>query len=183
VILIWYGSQTQKYRDYATQIAKDYGPISITDVKLAIIIISTLVLALVGLLLMKTKLGTAMRAVADNKDLAEASGIDVRRVILATWISGAALAALGGVFQGIGFAGVAWDTGFKLLLLMFAGVILGGLGTAFGAMVGGVLIGVVTQVSSLWLSTEFKLVIAFAVLILVLLVRPQGILGRKERVG
>lgn len=183
VILIWYGSQTQKYRDYATQVAKDYGPISITDVKLAIIIISTLVLALVGLLLMKTKLGTAMRAVADNRDLAEASGIDVRKVILATWISGGALAALGGVFQGIGFAGVAWDTGFKLLLLMFAGVILGGLGTAFGAMVGGVLIGIVTQVSSLWLSTEFKLVIAFAVLILVLLIRPQGILGKKERVG
>jgi len=183
VILIWYGSQTQKYRDYATQVAKNYGPVSITDVKLAIIVISALVLALVGLLLMKTKLGTAMRAVADNKDLAEASGIDVRKVILATWVGGAALAALGGVFQGIGFAGVSWDLGFKLLLLMFAAVILGGLGTAFGAMVGGVLIGVVTQVSSLWLSTEFKLVIAFGILIIVLLVRPQGILGKKERVG
>ena len=183
VILIWYGSQTQKYRDYATQVAKDYGPVSITDVKLAIIVVSTLVLALVGLLLMKTKLGTAMRAVADNRDLAEASGIDVRKVILATWVGGGALAALGGVFQGIGFAGVSWDLGFKLLLLMFAAVILGGLGTAFGAMVGGVLIGVVTQVSSLWLSTEFKLVIAFGILIIVLLVRPQGILGKKERVG
>jgi branched-chain amino acid transport system permease protein len=183
VILIWYGSQTQKYRDYATQVAKNYGPVSITDVKLAIIVISALVLALVGLLLMKTKLGTAMRAVADNRDLAAASGIDVRKVILATWIGGAALAALGGVFQGIGFAGVSWDLGFKLLLLMFAAVILGGLGTAFGAMVGGVLIGVVTQVSSLWLSTEFKLVIAFGILIVVLLVRPQGILGKKERVG
>lgn len=183
VILIWFGSGTQKYRDYATQVAKDYGPISITDVKLAIIIVSLLVLALVGLLLMKTKLGKAMRAVRDNRDLAEASGIDVRKVILATWMGGAALAALGGVFQGIGFAGVSWDLGFKLLLLMFAGVILGGLGTAFGAMVGGILIGVVTQVSSLWLSTEFKLVIAFAALIIVLLVRPQGILGKKERVG
>jgi len=183
VILIWYGSGTQKYRDYAVQIAKEYGPVSITDVKLAIIVISLLVLALVGLLLMKTKLGTAMRAVADNRDLAEASGIDVRKVILATWVGGAALAALGGVFQGIGFAGVSWDLGFKLLLLMFAGVILGGLGTAFGAMAGGILIGVVTQVSSLWLSTEFKLVIAFGVLILVMLVRPQGILGKKERVG
>ncbi len=183
VILIWYGSQTQKYRDYATQVAKNYGPVSITDVKLAIIVISALVLALVGLLLMKTRLGTAMRAVADNRDLAEASGIDVRKVILATWAGGGALAALGGVFQGIGFAGVSWDLGFKLLLLMFAAVILGGLGTAFGAMVGGVLIGVVTQVSSLWLSTEFKLVIAFGILIIVLLVRPQGILGKKERVG
>ena len=104
-------------------------------------------------------------------------------MILATWAGGGALAALGGGFQGIGFAGVSWDLGFKLLLLMFAAVILGGLGTAFGAMVGGVLIGVVTQVSSLWLSTEFKLVIAFGILIIVLLVRPQGILGKKERVG
>ena len=67
--------------------------------------------------------------------------------------------------------------------MMFAAVILGGLGTAFGAMVGGILIGIVTQVSSLWLSTEFKLVIAFGILILVLLVRPQGMLGKKERVG
>lgn len=183
VILISYGSKTQKYRDYAIEVARNYGPVSITDVKLAIIVISVLVLSLVGVLLMKTRLGTAMRAVADNRDLAEASGIDVRKVILATWVGGAALAALGGVFQGIGFAGVSWDLGFKLLLLMFAGVILGGLGTAFGAMVGGVLIGVVTQVSSLWLSTEFKLVIAFGVLIIVLLVRPQGILGKKERVG
>jgi neutral amino acid transport system permease protein len=183
VILIWYGPQVHKYRDYAIEIARDYGPVSITNVKLAIIIISLLVLSLVGVLLMKTKLGTGMRAVADNRELAEASGIDVRKVILATWVGGAALAALGGVFQGIGFAGVSWDLGFKLLLLMFAAVILGGLGTAFGAMVGGILIGVVTQISSLWLSTEFKLVIAFAVLILVLLVRPQGILGRRERVG
>ncbi len=183
VILIWYGPQVHKYRDYAIEIARDYGPVSITDVKLAIIIISLLVLGLVGVLLMKTKLGTGMRAVADNRELAEASGIDVRKVILATWVGGGALAALGGVFQGIGFAGVSWDLGFKLLLLMFAAVILGGLGTAFGAMVGGILIGVVTQISSLWLSTEFKLVIAFAVLIIVLLVRPQGILGRRERVG
>lgn len=183
VILIWYGPQVHKYRDYAIEIARDYGPVSITDVKLAIIIISLLVLGIVGLFLTKTKLGTGMRAVADNRELAEASGIDVRKIILATWVGGAALAALGGVFQGIGFAGVSWDLGFKLLLLMFAAVILGGLGTAFGAMVGGILIGVSTQVSSLWLSTEFKLVIAFAVLIVVLLVRPQGILGRRERVG
>ena len=183
VILIWYGPQVHKYRDYAIEIARNYGPVSITDVKLAIIIISLLVLGVVGLFLTKTKLGTGMRAVADNRELAEASGIDVRKIILATWVGGAALAALGGVFQGIGFAGVSWDLGFKLLLLMFAAVILGGLGTAFGAMVGGILIGVTTQISSLWLSTEFKLVIAFAVLIVVLLVRPQGILGRRERVG
>jgi neutral amino acid transport system permease protein len=183
VILIWYGPQVHKYSDYAIEIARNYGPVSITDVKLAIIIISLLVLALVGVLLMKTKLGTGMRAVADNRELAEASGIDVGKVMLATWVGGAALAALGGVFQGIGFAGVSWDLGFKLLLLMFAAVILGGLGTAFGAMVGGILIGVTTQISSLWLSTEFKLVIAFAVLIIVLLVRPQGILGKRERVG
>jgi branched-chain amino acid transport system permease protein len=123
-----------------------------------------------------------MRAVADDRDLAEASGIDVRRIILATWIGGAALAALGGVFQGL-TERVSTDMGFTLLLSIFAAVVVGGLGTAYGAMVGGLLIGLVVQLSTLWVSVEFKVVVALAVLIVVLLVRPQGILGQAERVG
>jgi branched-chain amino acid transport system permease protein len=123
-----------------------------------------------------------MRAVADNADLAESSGIDVARVIRATWIGGAGLAGLGGVMFGISEQ-VQWDMGFKLLLLIFAAVVLGGLGTAFGAMVGGFIVGVAIEMSTLWIPVEFKTAVALGILIVMLLVRPQGLLGVKERIG
>src|SRR5690606_40230983 len=109
-----------------------------------------------------------------------ASGIDVNRVILFVWILGGGLAALGGVFYGLTTA-VYWDMGFNLLLLMFAGVILGGLGSAFGAVVGSLVVGLVAQLSTLWFPTELQNAWALLALIIVLLVRPQGILGRAER--
>ena len=184
IILVVYGGGTQKYIDYAVQTDPVVlGPLRLPPRDVAVIVVSLLVLAGVGLLLQKTKLGTAMRAVADNRDLAESSGIDVKKVILAVWILGGALAGLGGVFQGLTVGGVDWDMGFALLLLMFAGVIVGGIGTAYGAMVGGLLVGLVSEVSTFWFSVELKLVFAFLVLIVVLLFRPQGLLGRAERIG
>jgi branched-chain amino acid transport system permease protein len=132
--------------------------------------------------LTRTRIGKAIRAVADNPDLARSSGIDVDRVILVVWGAGAALATLGGVFFGMSDL-VDWAFGFKLLLLMFAGVTLGGLGTAFGAFVGSLLVGIIIQVSTLWISPELKNVSALALLILILVVRPQGIFGRRERIG
>lgn len=182
IYLVFFGGGAAPYVDYAVQRAVSVGPIALPPKDYAIIAISLAVLILVGLLLQRTQLGTAMRAVSDDRDLAEASGIDVQRVILATWVGGAALAALGGVLQGL-TERVSWDMGFTLLLLMFAAVILGGLGTGFGAMVGGIVIGLVTQMSTLWVSVEFKSVVALAVLVGVLLLRPQGILGQAERVG
>ena len=181
-ILIIYGGNSNAYRQYTIPERVEIGPVTTSVKELGVIVLSVIVLVAVGLLLTRTKLGTAMRAVADNRDLAESSGIDVQRVIMATWIAGGALAAFGGVMQGL-MQAVQWDMGFKFLLLMFAGVILGGLGTAFGAVVGGLIVGIVTQMSTLWFSVEMKLVFAFAVLIIVLLVRPQGVLGRKERIG
>ena len=136
----------------------------------------------VGLLLQRTKIGKAMRAVADNKDLAASSGIDVDRVILFVWAAGGGLAAFGGVLFGV-TEQVSFQMGFRLLLLMFAGVTLGGLGTAYGALVGSLIVGVFIQVSTLWVPTELKNVGALVILILILLFRPQGILGQAERVG
>lgn len=135
-------------------------------------------------MLQRTPIGQAMRAVADNRDLAEASGVDVKRVILSVWILGAGLAALGGAMLGLS-DGVSWDMGFQVLLLVFAGVILGGLGTAYGAMVGGLLIGIVTQLSTLVFPAEMKILWALVVLVLVLLAKPEGVLGRVQlkRVG
>lgn len=184
VIQIFFGTSPRKYIDYAVQRdALTLGPFSLAPRDWTVILISVVVLGGVGLLLQRTRLGTAMRAVADNRDLAESSGIDVKRVILAVWILGGALAALGGVLQGVTSRTITFDMGFALLLLMFAGVIVGGIGTAYGAMVGGMFVGLASEVSTFWFSIELKLVFAFLLLIAVLLVRPQGILGRRERIG
>lgn len=182
VILIFYGERPNTYAQYTLQESLRFGPVAITPRDLVVVVLSLLVLVGVGLMLQKTRIGKAMRAVSDNRDLAEASGIDVNRVILVVWIMGGMLAALGGVFYGL-VEIVSWDMGFYLLLFMFAGVILGGLGTAYGAMVGSLIIGLIAQLSTLVFSVELQFAWALAVLILVLLIRPQGIFGRAERVG
>jgi neutral amino acid transport system permease protein len=133
-------------------------------------------------MIQRTRLGKAMRAVSDNVDLAETTGIDVKRVILAVWIMAGSLAALGGIFLGA-VENVQWLMGFRLLLLIFAAVILGGIGTAFGAMVGGIIIGIVTEMSILFSPGELKMAWGLAALIVVLLFRPQGIFGERERIG
>jgi branched-subunit amino acid ABC-type transport system permease component len=137
---------------------------------------------LVAVMLQRTKIGKAMRAVADNRDLAASSGINVNRVILVVWMMGGALAALGGVLLGLSDE-VQWDMGFRLLLLMFAGVTLGGLGTAYGALVGSIVVGVFVQMSTLVIPNDVKYVGGLLLLIVILIVRPQGILGSRVRVG
>lgn len=180
--LIYFGAERKFFSDFRIQTEYKIGPISLPPKDYFIIIISFVVLLVVGLLLQRTKLGTAMRAVADNRDLAESSGIDVRRTILSVWVAGSALAALGGAFIGI-TQQVSWQMGERQLLLIFAAVTLGGLGTAYGAMVGGLAIGVASEMSTLWLDNDLKFLVALTVLILILIVRPQGILGRRERFG
>jgi neutral amino acid transport system permease protein len=181
-MLYQFGGRSRPYGQYAIQAGVDIGPIRIAPKDIVMVAVSIIILIAVGLLLQRTKIGKAMRAVADNRDLAASSGIDVERVILFVWLLAGALATLGGAFLGLGEQ-VTWDMGFTLLLLMFAGVILGGLGTAYGALVGSLIVGLFVQLWSLFFSPELKNVGAFIVLILVLLVRPQGILGRKERIG
>ncbi|MEZ5379724.1 MAG: hypothetical protein R2733_24725 [Acidimicrobiales bacterium] len=181
--LFIFGGNPRFYKDYTAQQARTYfGLIDITDKDLITMVITVVVLVSVGLLLQRTRIGKAMRAVADNRDLAESSGIDVQRVIRFVWIAGGALAALGGTFLGLSET-LNWLLGFRMLLLIFAGVTLGGLGTAYGAFVGCLLIGIGIQVSTLFIPIELKNAGALAVMIVVLMVRPQGILGRAERIG
>jgi branched-chain amino acid transport system permease protein len=182
MFLYQFGGRTRPYSDYFAQRAIDIGPISVAPRDLWSIALSFTVLVIVGLLLQRTKIGKAMRAVADNPDLAASSGIDVDHVVLFVWVCGGALAALGGVLLGLSEQ-VSWEMGYKQLLLMFAGITLGGLGTAYGALVGSFIIGLVVQVSTVWVPPELNAVTALVVLIGILLVRPQGILGQRERVG
>ena len=144
---------------------------------------SIVVLLAFAFFLLRTRIGKATRAVSDNPSLAAASGIDVDRVIRIVWVTGAVLAGLSGILWAYFRPGVSWDMGFQILLLIFAAVTLGGLGTAFGALVGSIIVGLFIELSTLWLPSDLKYVGALIVLILVLLFRPQGILGRRERIG
>jgi branched-chain amino acid transport system permease protein len=180
--LYLFGGRTRPYGDYAVQKGLELGPITIAAKDIIGIFLSIGVLVAVGLVLQKTKIGKATRAVSDNPDLAASSGIDVQRVIHFVWAAGFSLAALGGVLLGV-TEQASFQMGQRLLLLMFAGVTLGGLGTAYGALVGSLIVGIFVQMSTLFISTELKNVGALAILILILLIRPQGILGQKERVG
>ncbi len=182
IFLFQFDGRSRPYAQYQIQRAIDFGPVSIAPKDMVSIVLSIAVLVGVATMLTKTKIGKAMRAVADNGDLASSSGIDTQRVILFVWVFGSALAALGGTLLGLTEA-VRWDSGFLLLLLMFAGVTLGGLGTAYGALLGSLIVGIFVQVSTLWISTELKNVGALAILIVILLVRPTGLLGRRERIG
>jgi branched-subunit amino acid ABC-type transport system permease component len=158
------------------------GAISLKFTDVAGAVVAIVLLLAVAYVLLRTKIGKATRAVADNRSLAAASGIDVEGVIRTVWIGGAALAALSGVFVGY-YQSLRWDTGASILLLIFAAVTLGGLGTAFGALIGSIVIGVFINVSTVWLPENLKYVAALVVMILILLFRPQGILGRRDRIG
>ena len=182
LIQIVYGGRSNPYGAYQTGKVVSYGIFRLTNLDLASIIISVVVLVLVALMLQRTRIGKAMRAVADNRDLAASSGIDVNRVILVVWMMGGALAALGGVLLGLSDQ-VQWDMGFRLLLLMFAGVTLGGLGTAYGALVGSLIVGVFVQMSTLVIPSDMKYVGGLLLLIVILVIRPQGILGSRVRIG
>ncbi len=177
-----FGGSSRPYNAFRGQVAKDYGPFALADKDIFSIVICTLVLVAFGFVLLRTRIGKATRAVADNRALAASSGIDVERVISTVWIAGAGLAGLAGVMLGLAQQ-VTFQMGFQILLLVFAGVTLGGLGTAFGALLGSVIVGIFIQVSTLVVPPELKNAGALAILILILLVRPQGLLGRRERVG
>ena len=151
-----------------------------------VLIAGLAVMICIGLFLSYTKIGKAMRAVRDSNELANISGINSDNIILFTWVSSSMLAGLAGIFQAI-INDVRYNMGFLILLLIFAGTVLGGIGTSFGAMVGGLLIGIFVQVSValpfMEGHTEAKNAVALAIMILILLFRPQGIFGQKERIS
>lgn len=157
--------------------------VTMTNQSLVAMGISLVAIIAVGLALTYTRFGRATRAISDNPALAEASGINVNQVIRIVWIVGTALAGLAGVFLGLILNGINWFTGGQMLLLFFAAVTLGGLGTAFGAFVGSMIIGMVVELTNIWLPGDLKYATALLILILILLVRPQGLFGRKERIG
>ncbi|MGH3091873.1 MAG: branched-chain amino acid ABC transporter permease [Gaiellaceae bacterium] len=161
----------------------ELGGIRLSQSQVIAIGIAFAAIVLVGLMLARTGLGKAMRALSDNRSLAAVAGIDVDRTVVLTWVLAGGLAGIAGLLQALILNAFTPNFGFLLLLPIFAAVVLGGIGSAYGALVGGVALGLAMEVST-WdalaggAPAVYKPVVAFGVLIVVLLLRPQGVFGK-----
>lgn len=174
------GAQHTAYRVPVQRAEPLFGlPAQLTpDQKFIVLVAIGLVIAL-HVLLKYTTVGKAMRAMSDNLDLAWTSGVNVDRIIVWTWALAGGLAAVGGVMYGM-TRPVYPELGWHLLLPMFAAIILGGIGNAYGAIVGGMLIGIAQELSVMFFPAEYKMAVGFIVMILFLFLRPRGLFGEAE---
>ena len=157
--------------------AWNFGGIRLLPTDLYVAAVALLAMAALFALLHLTPIGRQMRAIADNPDLARACGIRSGRVLLALWAVVGVLCALGGMMFGVK-AVVSPDLGWELLIPAFAAMILGGIGSPAGAVAGGVLLGIASELSVPFVGPSYKIAVAFALLLLVLLLRPRGLFGK-----
>jgi neutral amino acid transport system permease protein len=156
-----------------------FGDVVITRIQVIVIVTAGVVLVAVAVMLRSTLIGKSMRALSDSFDLAEVSGVNTRRIVLYTWVLAGSLAGLAGVLAAV-YTTLTPNTGWFLLLSIFAAVVLGGIGNAYGALVGGIVLGLTQEWSTMLIRPTYKEAVGFLVLILVLLVRPQGIFGQSR---
>ena len=176
VQMVW-DTQPLQYPREARQFLFLPGDIRIPPDNLFLGLTSVLLVVVVYLFLSRTRAGKAMRATADNPELARVSGINTNRVIRWAWVMGASLAATAGCLLAVSQAQLLPILGWKVLIPIFAATILGGIGNLYGAFVGAIIVGVAMEVSTQWINPSYKPAVAFAIIILVLLVRPRGLFG------
>jgi len=175
--LIW-GPSNHVY-EAGIHLSKHFLGLRLKTEQMEILAGTTVLIVLLHLYLQKTRMGKAMRAMADNVELARLTGIDTERVVIWTWALGAGLAAAAGLFLGL-------DTrlhpvmGWTLLLPIFAATILGGIGKPYGAILGGLVVGIAQEVSTLVIEPDYKPAVAFAIMVIMLIVRPTGLLGGRS---
>lgn len=172
-ILLIYGGSNQLYQLPVVP-AMQFGDLRIAYYRIIVVCLAIAAIIALHIILQNTKIGKAMRAVADNIDLARVSGINVERVVIWTWVITGTLTAFAGGMYGL-IAVVRPNMGWFLILPMFASVILGGIGNPYGAIAGAFIIGIAQELSVPLLGSEYKLGVALAIMIVILLVRPQGI--------
>ena len=172
IILIWGGGN----RDYNLPIdpAREILGLKIPQNQLLVMFMAALAILVLHYLLQNTKIGKAMRAVADNIDLARVSGINVDSVVIWTWVIAGTLTALGGSMYGL-ITAVRPNMGWFLILPMFASVILGGIGNPYGAIAAALVIGITQEISTPLLGSQYKQGVGLSIMILVLLIRPKGL--------
>lgn len=161
-----------------TATSPNVGPV--TAHELTLVLSAAVLIAGLHILLQYTKLGKSMRAMADNKDLALITGIPTERVIMATWTIGAAFAGVAGYLLVLDRGSISIELGWLMLLLVFAAVILGGIGSIYGALVGAGVIGMTINLSVLWIPSDLTRLTAFVLMILILVFKPHGLLGGVE---
>lgn len=177
IILILWGADSLFYRPGVLRPAIDLPlNVKIRPDQIFILIAVTVLIVTLHLFLKNSKMGKAMRATADNTDLALVSGINTERIIIWTWGIGGALAAAGGILYGIDVQLHPY-MGWNFLIPIFAATILGTIGNMYGALVGGFVIGVAQQMSTAFLMPTYKPAVAFVIMVLILLIRPKGIFG------
>jgi len=177
-IQLFFGTEPKSLNVDITSAVSFLGGVRLGTTELAVMLLGLTVLVVVAVLLSVTRLGREMRALADNVSLAEVAGVDTRRVILATWIVAGGLAGLAGVLVAAAVGVLSPQFGFQLLLSLFAATVLGGIGNPYGALAGGLLLGLTQEWSTLFIDPRWKLAVGFVILILTLLLRPNGLLGR-----
>jgi branched-subunit amino acid ABC-type transport system permease component len=173
---IW-GADVRFY-DMPIPTALTVGPLRFTRNQLIVIAIAIGLMIAVHALLKATRLGKSMRAMSDNTTLAMTSGIDTKRITTITWFLSGSLAGVAGTVLGISEGNLTPASGELFLFVIFAAVILGGIGSIYGAMAGALLIGLATEISAAFINPAYKLDIAFVILILTLLIRPSGLIAR-----
>ncbi len=161
--------------------ALSFGEVRINPIDIRLAALALVTLAAVFAILHLTPIGRRMRAVADNRDLARVSGINTGRVMMALWLLTGAVCGIAGIILGLKTV-VAPELGWELLLPCFAAAILGGVGNPLGAVIAGIVLGVAQELSTPLVGFTYKLALAFFVMLLILLVRPQGLFGRLEAV-
>ncbi|HVA52458.1 MAG TPA: branched-chain amino acid ABC transporter permease [Acidimicrobiales bacterium] len=180
LIYSFWGSNVRSYNMPIEQVLH-VGPFLLTRNQLIVMAISVVLMVLVHVMLKTTRLGKSMRAMSDNTTLAMTSGIDTRRITTITWFLSGTLAGLAGTVLAITEGNLTPASGELFLFVIFAAVIVGGVGSIYGAMAGAVLIGLTTEVSAAFINPAYKLDIAFIILILTLLFRPSGLFARPGR--
>lgn len=179
VMTAGFGSELRVF-DISLGAARDLGPVAIAPGEVVLLAVAAVVVTGLWLLLSRSAIGRDIRAVASNRELAQVRGVAINRVSTTVWALSSALAAIGGIMTGI-LGSVSTESGWTLILLVLAAAVLGGVGNILGVIASALVLGIVMDMSSLVLDTAYRPVVAFAILILVLLVRPQGLFSFQSR--
>jgi branched-chain amino acid transport system permease protein len=179
ILALWIGNSTVHYPDLLPSTRLSIGGASVGVKDIFVIVVALILVAALTLFVERTKLGKAMRATAQDREAAQLMGIDINRTIAATFFIGAALAGAGGIVFGLYYNSINFQLGFSAGLFAFTAAVFGGIGNIQGAALGGLIIGLVRAFSDGYLRSEWTDVWIFAILILVLVFRPTGLLGMR----
>ena len=177
--LLFYGSEQKAFPTIVALPTVRIGGVYIDGITLATLVVTAVIMVALSLFINKTRMGKAMRAVSEDKEAAELMGISVNRTITVTFAIGSALAGVAAIFYGAAYTYIRPTTGAMPGIKAFTAAVFGGIGSIPGAMLGGILLGVIEQLSKTYISTLWADAIVFGVLVVVLVVKPTGLLGKK----